>query len=188
MYNDYGNIINIENTFESGFPNIEYPSASFIRKRYSKRDFFFWHILLAFQKQGLIKILSISSNWDYHEDNPYVYRARIEILPTFFNEDLSKKLYFDVNKSRLYVQGKEIKLLKFKDEYHTLRVMFENPDELPKEWFFSEIAERIDEANINDKKYYNAIYQLKIKLEKQGINDFFITTKQSVKINPKYLS
>ena len=66
--------------------------------------------------------------------------------------------------------------------------MLEEKKELKKEWFFSEIAERIDESNINDKKYYNAIYQLKIKLEKQGIKDFFITTRQSVKINKKYLS
>ena len=117
------------------------------------------------------------------------YQAEIEILPAFFNEDLSKKLYFDEDKSRFYVQGKEIKLLKFKDEYHTLRIIFENPSELSQEWFFSEIAERIDENKISDdKKYYNAIYQLRIKLEKRGIKDFFITTKQSVKINKKYLS
>lgn len=105
------------------------------------------------------------------------------------NKDKGRKaVFFDVDKSRFYVQDEEIKILKFKDEYHTLRVMFENLNELPKEWFFSEIAERIDKYNFDDKKYYNAIYQLKLKLERKGIKDFFITTKQSVKITPKYLS
>ncbi|MEK7569018.1 MAG: hypothetical protein AAB497_02810 [Patescibacteria group bacterium] len=99
-----------------------------------------------------------------------------------------RPLFFDVDKSRFYVQGREIKLSKFKDEYHTLRVMFEDPDELPKEWFFSEIREKIDGGALDDKKYYNAIHQLRIKLERQGINDFFITNIQSVKINNKYLS
>ncbi len=188
MRDDFGNVITIENTFEEGFPNLKYPETEVIRNRYVSRNFFFIHILLAFQKQGLIKLLSVGSNWDFYEDKKQTYQAKIEILPTFFNEDLSKKLYFDEDKSRFYVQGKEIKLLKFKDEYHTLRIMFEKPNELSQEWFFSEIAERIDESKIDDKKYYNAIYQLRIKLEKQGIKDFFITTKQSVKINKKYLS
>ena len=174
MRDDFGNVITIENTFEEGFPNLKYPETEVIRNRYVSRNFFFIHILLAFQKQGLIKLLSVGSNWDFYEDKKQTYQAKIEILPTFFNEDLSKKLYFDEDKSRFYVQGKEIKLLKFKDEYHTLRIMFEKPNELSQEWFFSEIAERIDESKIDDKKYYNAIYQLRIKLEKQGIKDFFI--------------
>ena len=188
MYEDFGKDVIIENVFEDRFPNSEYPDAEFLRKRYAERNFYFIHILLAFAKQGLLKIVYMGSNWNFHEDEMLTYQAKIELLPAFFNEELRKKLYFDEDKARFYVQGKEIKLLKFKDEYHTLRIMFEDPKELPKEWFFSEIAERIDESNINDKKYYNAIYQLKIKLEKQGIKDFFITTRQSVKINKKYLS
>ena len=114
----------------------------------------------------------------------------IEVDENTFSEDIKQKtgIAFDPDKSRFYVQGKEIKLLKFKDEYHTLRILFEDPNELSKEWFFSEIGEKIDGSNLNDKKYYNAIYQLRLKLEKQSVKDFFITTKQSVKINPKYLS
>ncbi|MBI2626745.1 MAG: hypothetical protein HYW77_00670 [Parcubacteria group bacterium] len=188
MQNDFGNTMTIENIFEERFPNLRYPDSETIRKRYSERNFYFIHILLTFHKQGLLKILSLGSNWDYHEDEMYTYQAKIEILPAFLNENVSNKLHFDLDKSRLYVQGKEFKLLKFKDEYHTLRVMFEDVNELGKEWFFSEIAERIDENRLDDKKYYNAIYQIRLKLEKQGINDFFITTKQSVKINKKYLS
>lgn len=188
MQTDFGNILTIENIFEGKFPNIDYPGPEFIRKRYDKKNFFFIHILLTFQKEGLLKLLSLGSTWSFHEDKMLAYQAEIEIQSAFLNEELSKNLYFDKDKSRFYVQGKEIKLLKFKDEYHTLRIIFENPEEISKEWFFSEIRERVDGSNFDDKKYYNAIYQIKIKLGAIGVNDFFITTKQSVKINRKYLS
>jgi len=40
-----------------------------------------------------------------------------------------------------------------------------------------------------DKKFYNATYQIAQKIIKDtGIRDFFITTKQSARINPKYLN
>ena len=133
-------------------------------------------------------MLSLGTNWHYIEDKPLSYQAKVEILEPFFNEEASIKLAFNADKSRFFVQGKSIKLLKFKNEYHTLRIMFEKPDEVSKEWYFSEIAERIDKYASKDKKYYNAIYQIGLKLEKEGIKDFFITTKQSVKISPKYLS
>ncbi len=188
MEDDFGKTITIENTFEDRFPNYSYPNEEEIRKRYAGRNFLFMHILFAFEKQGFIKIERLASNWDFHEDNMLTYQAKVELLPAFFNENIIAKVHFDADKARFYVQGKEIKMLKFKDEYHTLRIIFDNPKDVSNEWFFSEIAEKIDESNLNDKKYYNAIYQLRLKLEKQGINDFFITTKQSVKINKKYLS
>lgn len=102
--------------------------------------------------------------------------------------NVTTRLGFSAEESRLYVQGKEIKLFKFKDEYQVLRVIFEDLNNLPKEWFFSEIREKVDAGELNDKKYYNAIYQVGLKLKVKGITDFFITTKQSTKINPKYLS
>jgi hypothetical protein len=188
MHDDFGTIVRIENNCEKPFPNGDNIETEIVRKRYEERTFLFMHILFAFEKQGLVKILSLGSNWSIREDEDLAYVAKIEILPAFFNEDLAHKLHFDEDKSRFYVQGKEIKLLKFKDEYQTLKVMFEDPEGLNKEWFFSEIAEKIDDGNLDDKKYYNALYQLRIKLDKQGIKDFFITTAQSVKINKKYLS
>jgi hypothetical protein len=188
MHDDFGNAVVIENTFEDGFPNMSYPDAEFIKTRYENRSFLFIHTLLAFEKQGFLKIKWLGSNWDMNENKKLAFQIGIEFLPAFFNEDLSKKLSFDENRARFYVQGKEIRLRKFGNEYHTLRIMFEKPEEISRDWFFSEIAERIDEANINDKKYYNAIYQVGTKLEKQGIKEFFITTRQSVKINDKYLS
>jgi hypothetical protein len=188
MYDDFGNTFTLENIFEDRFSNDDFLPPEYIRKRFSERNFLFLHTLFSYEKRDLIKIISVGCNWDLHEENFLTYQVKIEILPAFINEDKLKKLHFDPNKSRFYVRGNEIKILKFKDEYHTLRIMFEDPSELSQEWFFSEIRERVDKATTDDKKYYNAIYQLKLKLSKLGINDFFITTKQSVKINSKYLS
>lgn len=97
-------------------------------------------------------------------------------------------LGFDPDKSRLYVQKHEIKIQKFSDQYHALRIIFGDPKEISKEWFFSEIAELLNEREPGEKRYYNAIYQIRQKVEKKGFLDFFISTRQSVKISPKYLS
>lgn len=91
IQNDFGSIVTIENIFEKRFPNLEYPEPEVIRNRYADRNFFFLHILFAFEKQGLLKILSLGSNWDFYEDKMLTYQAKIEILPAFFNEDLSKE-------------------------------------------------------------------------------------------------
>jgi len=99
------------------------------------------------------------------------------------------KSSFDEAKGVLTIGNKEIKIKKFTDQYHLLRIIFENQNEIYQEWFFSEISEKYDsEADLPDKKFYNATYQLKQKIAREtGIKDFFITTTQSFKINPKYL-
>ncbi len=163
-----------------------------VKKENKERDLFlFVHTMIALEndKHFLVKKFSFGTKemFDLY-DRGFLFE--IEIDEYTFSKDLKQKTstYFDTDKARFYVQGKEIKVKKFGDEYHTLKVMFEDPEELSKEWFFSEIREKIDESILDDKKYYNAIYQLKLKLEKQGVNDFFVSTKQSVKINKKYLS
>jgi len=128
MYDNYGSIITVENIFEEEFPNGGYPEAEVVRNRYKNRNFFFIHILLAFQKQGFIKLLYIGSGWDFYEDTEQKYQAKIEILSAFFNNDLSKKLYFDPDKSILVIGKNEIKFRKFTEQYHTLRIVFENSE------------------------------------------------------------
>lgn len=142
-----------------------------------------------------------TSNSPMHD--PYTDNFHIigRIYPAILNEidmrslksgDIpqSHKLQFDEERSRLQINEDEIKIRKFSDQYHTLRVIFETKEGVKQEWFFSEIADKIDEyARKNkDKKYYNAAYQINKKLESAGIKDFFITTRQSLKINPEYLS
>jgi|SRR6185437_4929732 len=143
-----------------------------------------------------IKRSSVSSAADVDMRSPtfVVKGLRVSVddaskLNTYLSQDQRiDKFYFDPIKSRLYLRGIEFKIQKFKEQYHTLRVIFEQPDEVGKEWFFSEIAEKLDVHKPNEKTYYNAIHQVRLKLAAEGFRDVFTTTKQSVKINPKYLS
>ncbi len=103
----------------------------------------------------------------------------------------TKKIFFDQERSRLHIRGKKIKIQKFSDQYHALRIIFCEPNETSKEWFFSEIAERAGDGTLtvnHNKKYYNATYQIRKKLAMEGFPEFFVSTRQSVKINLSYLS
>jgi|GEM_PF-4691112 len=92
MQNDFGNNITIENKFEERFPNLEYPEAEFIRKRYEKRSFLFIHILLSFIEQGLIKISYLGNNWNFNEDRMLTYTSKVEILSKLKRNNLSQKV------------------------------------------------------------------------------------------------
>jgi hypothetical protein len=103
---------------------------------------------------------------------------------------LKSNLSFNEANSMLTIGNSQVKLRKGSDPYHLLRIMFEDADELQKEWFYSEISEKYDVgANFDDKKFYNASYQLKQKIAQETtLKDVLITTAQSLRINPKYLS
>lgn len=102
----------------------------------------------------------------------------------------AKNIIFDEATSVLKIGNKKIKLQKGGDQYHFLRIIFEDKNELTKEWFYSEIAEKYDrEGNFKDKKFYNAAYQVKQKIIRDaGFRDVLITTLHSVRLNPDYLS
>lgn len=96
---------------------------------------------------------------------------------------------FDSIKSILFIKNKSIKIKKLSDQYFLLKTLFENKSELNEEWFFSEIAEKYDISSPPpDKKFYNAIYQLNQKIEREArIEKYFLTTNQTFQINPEYL-
>lgn len=115
----------------------------------------------------------------------------IDFIKTKGNNEIKKeteRLCFDENKSCLSYRNHTIKIRKFSDQYHALRIILKEPEEYIKEWFFSELTEKIDSEKNNDKTYYNAFYQLNQKLAIAGFPNFFITTRQSAKINTEYLS
>jgi len=96
---------------------------------------------------------------------------------------------FDTEKSLLIVNGKDVKFRRFTEQYHTLRAMFENKDKLKEEQFFSAIAEKIDfDKGYTDKQLHNYLSAIKRRVAAEtGIKDLFLTTNQSVRINPEYL-
>lgn len=193
LSNKYGSEFTMHNTFETPVITLDddEPSEKYAtREEYRKREFLFFHILFACVSLKEIEIVSLGSNWTYHEDQAPAYNVKIKLLPIILEKfglkTVKIDLKFDAEKSRLYVNGKDIKVKKFGDEYHTLRIIFED---LKDEWFFSRIAEKYDsEAHFDDKKFYNATYQINLKMGRTGMEDLFILTRQSAKINPKYLS
>lgn len=194
-YDNFGRTINIYNIFEDEFiehKDNDYYSINdemyYIKERFLNRKFLFFHILFSFMHQGLIKIIKIQNSGNWYEDSELRYEAKIEIKPRFLNKIIPKNLSFDPEKSIFYIKGNKIKIKKFGNEYHLLRVIFENPEEISQEWFFSDIKERVDENEGNDKRYSNALYQFRQKLEKISIKNFCTSTKQSFQINKEYLS
>lgn len=194
MQENYGNTFAFENPFGE-VQSIEGIDSENIRQRYAARQFFFMHSIFAFEKLDYIKILALGNNWHWSAQNDDRLKcyAKIQLLPLILKElgaELKQtNLYFDDEKSRLFVRGTEIKIRKFSDQYYALRIIFADQKEIGQEWFFSEMAEKYDsEADLDDKKFYNAVYQISQKARAGGFPDFFITTRQSAKINPKYLS
>jgi hypothetical protein len=102
----------------------------------------------------------------------------------------NKGVSFNPARGILCVMGKEIKFRKFNEQYHTLGLIFSDPKDLRKEWFFSELAEKIDTVKeYDDKKFHNYLSAIKRRVSSEtSIKDLFITTTQSVKINPDYLN
>jgi len=105
-------------------------------------------------------------------------------------EDVRLKSGLNYNEatSMLQIGQYEIKV-NGPDQKDFLKIIFKDKKQLNKEWFFSEICEIFDrEMDNNDKKFYNASYQINLKVaQKTPIKDFLITTKHSVRVNPKYL-
>lgn len=120
----------------------------------------------------------------------YIIHTELMEALTLNNETVGNNVivYFDETESDLRVNEIKIPLRRFSDQYHFLRVtlkLWENENE---ELFFSEITEAIDSAATSeDKKYYNAAYQIRAKVEaKTRIKDIFSTTRQSIKLNQRY--
>jgi len=101
----------------------------------------------------------------------------------------TKGVFFDAGKGILFVGSFTIEFRKFTEQYHCLRIIFANKENIKEEWMFSEIAELLDRAkDYNDKNFHNYFSAIKRRISAEtGIKDLLITTNQSVKINEDYL-
>lgn len=98
-------------------------------------------------------------------------------------------LFFNSDLGMITFRGKNIKISKFTKQYYFLKAIFDSKDEAYKDWQFSEIAENMDRADdYNWKDLYNISDAIckKIAVE-TGVKDVFITTTQSIQINPRYI-
>jgi len=193
QYNKYHRIdLEIENPYVKpeyiGNNRTNTIEISVSEKNEEKELFLFVHTMIALShdKEFLITDFNYGTK-DIFDMYDRGFLFQVKLIRNLFNDNKRKeKVYFDTEKSILFVNDNEIKIQKFNDQYHTLRIIFEEQNE---EWFFSKISEKYEPAdNLPDKKFYNAVYQITQKLKGKGIEDLFITTRQSVKINEKYLS
>ena len=106
------------------------------------------------------------------------------------NEDVSDDMpkpycYFDSVKSLLYIRGTPCRVTrKYSKQYDFLKIIFSDPK---KDWQFSEISEIFDPLETPSwKKLHNYVGPIEQKIASFGFKDFFISTTQSVKINPEY--
>ncbi|MDD3020861.1 MAG: hypothetical protein PHX61_07770 [Alphaproteobacteria bacterium] len=161
-----------------------------------EKGFEFVKIVSYLEERGKVRV----SDWKGRDAwNIEFYQTPISVESLLFDDkveekgELNKKLKislsFDETKSILRMGEKDVKIRKMSDQYHLLKIIFEDQEEIGKEWFYPEIAEKYDhEANFDDKKFYNAAYQVNQKIARDtGIRDALITTTQSVRINSEYL-
>lgn len=173
----------------NGFVNVSFEVLG-------EKGFEFVKVASYLERQGKIKVRNWGDEnvWNIKFQNtPITVSSLVSKETKIENTDkieiLKKNLSFDETKSLLKIDEAIVKLQKNSDQYHLLRIIFENKDERSKQWFYSEIAEKFDAlANLGDKKFYNAAYQINQKIAREtGLKDVFITTTQSIQINPKYL-
>ena len=104
---------------------------------------------------------------------------------------------FDSEKGILTVGDKIIKFRKYSVQYHLLMIIFMHKKELHKDWQFSEIVEEDEPYRLkdeqhkvvksNEKRYYNACYQVNKKVRKAINKKLFILTNQSFQIDKDLL-
>ena len=97
-------------------------------------------------------------------------------------------IIFNKNTGVLKISNKSLKFRKFTNQYYLLEIILKDKESRDKDWQFSEISEDVEYPleNYDDKKLYNVANAIKHKIaEKIGIEDFFITTIHSIKINKK---
>lgn len=135
--------------------------------------------------------------FDPKEVRPKARRFHLHVLSNFAAAHAAlaevkqeRPLSFDENEAVLWVKNKPFSIRRVSDQYDLLRVIFADPAEVGKEWFFDEVAEKVDPARPNErlKKYYNAAYQIGKKLAEKGLPGFFITKRHSARIGSSYLS
>ncbi|MDD3434544.1 MAG: hypothetical protein PHD96_01305 [Candidatus Pacebacteria bacterium] len=138
---------------------------------------------LDWEKSGLEKLKSIKNSIDEKLSKKDKKTTEIGL------KNAGIRPFFDKEKGLLKINDLPVKTQKFSNQYYLLEMIFRNDENINKDWQFSELAELTEcFEEFNDKKLYNIANAIKHKItEETGIKDFFITTNQSIKINPKYL-
>lgn len=122
----------------------------------------------------------------------YLSRIHLFLLREITKEKDTKvelSLDFNPETSRLSILDKSISFRKLTDQYHVLNTIFSERHDLGREWFFSELGEKMDQyKKYKDKNFHNYLSAINRRIATEtGLKDVFLTNTQSVKINTKYL-
>jgi hypothetical protein len=103
-----------------------------------------------------------------------------------------QEIRYDDNAKRLHIREHAVSVAKSVKEQHLLFILMKEQEKIGKKWLIDEILEDIDHVQPTEKrrKYYeNAVDTLNGRVALQtGIRDFVIRDKESVQMNPSYLS
>jgi hypothetical protein len=119
-----------------------------------------------------------------------LFHARIKLLANGDNASLRRdySVKFDSELSKVICGDIEVKVTKGKDTYYIIKYLFEKKN-IYEECFYDEVRDYSDLDDFKkktDKNIYDSLIQFNKRLIKQGINDLFIISFRSVKINSKY--
>lgn len=131
------------------------------------------------------------NEFEIEKYKPHLTRLHNNLMRKLAGEKNEKpnELSFDLSKGILNIGGEKVKISISSNQYQLLAIIFEDRNELFREWFFSEIRERMDMTGSlkDDKKIHNLANYFNSKIaRKTGIKKFFKTTLHSLRINPDY--
>ena len=102
----------------------------------------------------------------------------------------NNRLEFDPVKAILYINDSEVNTKKSKHQTLMLKAIFEDKDQLFKEWPFADIGNKDDEVEdekVSSERYRNTVYRLNDKVAIEAhIKDFFVVKNNSFQINKVY--
>ncbi|HUX36199.1 MAG TPA: hypothetical protein VMV71_04185 [Candidatus Paceibacterota bacterium] len=206
LYNNYGDDFIVDKN------KFIYFTLSF-----TANEYLFVHTLLALENEGLIRIDYFwVDDLDSNPESKVAFigykgaKANITLTKAFLDEAENKdyissldkplkpkktlkqeqipQLKFDSVKSVLFVGSTRVEIRNHSNQYELLKIVFENPKEALREWFYDEMIGRYDSTgSMKEKTFENAAYQLNNKIIRDtGLRDVMEVKKRSVIFNKKY--
>lgn len=99
-------------------------------------------------------------------------------------------LTFNQESGLLIINKERVKIKKYSDQFYLLKVLFENEENIYKEFLFDELDDYEDTMGWEDKKIRNTVQNLNTKLAlttNSKVKNFLLVTSKAFKINKKYL-
>ncbi len=154
--------------------------------------FLFVHSMLVLAEESSFDVIDYSYGttemFDMY-DRGFLFKINYRPDENTASNPTDESVHFDASTSKLHIAEHSVSFRKFTEQYHVLRTLFSNTNTLNQEHFFDEIGDEVDASKgYTNKQMHNYLTAIKNRVAADtSIKDLFITTNQSVTINPKYL-